>query len=159
MPLKVADPIFTNFEQPIEQTAFYKTYHLTLLKKAKPSDDSGAIYGAKAAGVEVRQDVEDRSTIQTIFFKYYKDGKGWAAFEGKAPCGLQQNMSRITVQKLLGKPDWCVEKGGIGLMAITNSADKWYDAKGNALRVEYEEDDNSIKLISVSSKKYEYGFR
>jgi hypothetical protein len=159
MPDKIKDAIFDNFGKPIEATDLFAKYKLALLKKAKPSDGSGAIYAAKEAGVEVRQDLKDRSTIETIFLKYYVDGKGWKIFAEEAPCGLAQDMSRTTVKKLLGKPDFSVEKGGIGLMAITNSADKWYDTIGNSIHVEYAEDDNSIRLLSISSKKFEDKFR
>jgi hypothetical protein len=159
MPTKIKDAIFDNFEKPIEATELFAKYELQLLRKAKPSDGSGAYYGAKEAGVEVQQSLDDRSTIATIFLKYYVDGRGWKIFTDEAPCGLKQDMSRAAVLKLLGKPDFSVEKGGMGIMAIANSADKWYDAIGNGIRVEYAEDDNSIKMISVASKKFEDRFR
>ena len=152
--MKINDPIFENFNTAFEETNLFKTYKLVLIKKAKKSDDSGAIYADKEQGIEVRLDLQD-NTIETIFIKYYKDGKGWQEFSGKAPCGLSQKSSRADVLKQLGKADWSVEKGGIGLMAIANSADKWFDEIGNGIRVEYAEDDLSIKLISIQSKKLE----
>ncbi len=152
------DPIFDNFNLPLEASNLFKTYKMVLIKKAKKSDDSGAIYADKEQGIEVRLDLQD-NTIQAIFIKFYKDGKGWAIFSNEAPCGLKQENSRADVIKKLGKPDWSVEKGGIGLMAIANSADKWYDEIGNGLRVEYTEDDMSIKMISIQNKKFEDRFR
>ena len=156
--MKINEPIFDNFNNVLEETDLFKIYKLDLIKKAKISDDSGAIYADKEQGIEVRLDLQV-NTIETIFIKYYKDGKGWQEFSGKAPCGLSKNSSRANVIKQLGKADWSVEKGGIGLMAITNSADKWYDEIGNGLRVEYAEDDLSIKLISIQSKKLEDKFK
>ncbi len=156
--MKTNDSIFKNFNTALEETNLFKTYKLLLIKKAKKSDDSGAIYADKEQGIEVRLDLND-NTIETIFMKYYKDGKGWAEFSGKAPCGLSQNCSRAEVLKQLGKADWSVEKGGVGLMAIANSADKWFDEIGNGIRIEYAEDDLSIKLISIQSKKFEDKYR
>ena len=156
--MKINDPIFENFNTAFEETNLFKTYKLVLIKKSKKSDDSGAIYADKERGIEVRLDLLD-NTIETIFIKYYKDGKGWAEFSGKAPCGLSKNSSRADAIKQLGKADWSVEKGGIGLMAIANSADKWFDENGNGIRVEYTEDDNSIKLISIQSKKFENKYK
>lgn len=157
--MAIQDPIFNNFEKAIEQTDIFKKYKFVLTKKAQPSHGSGAVFSDKLAGVEIRQSLEDRSTIDTIFLKMYIDGRGTKAYTGTLPCGLKQIMSRSEVQKLLGKPDFSVEKGGIGLMAITNAADKWYDAIGNGLRIEYETDDKSIKLITIASKKAEDRFR
>ncbi len=158
MSKKLNDQIFKNFEKSIEDTDLYKTYKLVLTQKAKPSDGSGAIFADKENGIEIRQDLDDNS-IETIFIKFYKEGKGWKVFSGKAPCGLKQENSRADALKQLGKPDWSLEKGGKGLMAITNSADKWFDETGNGMRVEYEEDEMSIKLISIQSKKLEDRFR
>ncbi len=156
--MKTNDSIFSNFNQPFEATDLFKTHKFILTKKAKKSDDSGAIYADKEQGIEVRLDLQD-NTIETIFIKYYKDGKGWQEFSGTAPCGLSKNNSRAEVLKQLGKADWSVEKGGIGLMAIANSADKWFDDIGNGIRVEYAEDDLTIKLISIQSKKLEDKYR
>ena len=156
--MKTYDPIFKNFNTPLEETNLFKTYKLELIKKAKKRDDSGAIYADKEQGIEVRLDLQD-NTIETIFIKYYKDGKAWQEFSGKAPCGLSKNTSRADAIKQLGKADWSLEKGGIGLMAIANSADKWFDEIGNGIRLEYAEDDLTIKLISIQSKKLEDKYR
>lgn len=155
---KLNDKIFENFGKQLEETNLFKTYKFTLIQKAKPSDGSGAVYADKANGIEIRQDLDDK-TIETIFIKFFKEGKGWKVFSGNAPCGILQTMSRTEIIKQLGKPDWSLEKGGIGIMAITNSADKWFDESGNGIRVEYAEDDKSIKMISIQSKKFEDKYR
>ena len=156
--MKTNDSIFKNFNKTPEETDLFTTYKLVLIKKAKKSDGSGAIYADKEQGIEIRLDLQD-NTIETIFIKYYKDGKGWQEFSGKAPFSLSKNSSRVDAIKQLGKAEWSVEKGGVGLMAIANSADKWFDEVGNGLRVEYTEDDLSIKLISIQSKKLEDKYR
>lgn len=155
---KISDEIFENFGKPIEETKLYNTYKFTLIQKAKKSDGSGAVFADKENGIELRQDLDD-NTIETIFIKFFKEGRGWAEFTNTAPCGLMKNSSREDVLKLLGKPDWSVEKGGIGLIAVSNSADKWFDEISNGLRVEYAEDDKSIKIITIQSKKLEDSFK
>jgi hypothetical protein len=68
-------------------------------------------------------------------------------------------MSRTAVVELLGKPDFSLEKGGVGIMAILNSADKWFDEAGNSIFVEYATDESSIILVTLQSKRWEDSFK
>jgi hypothetical protein len=142
--------IFEHFRQPVMETQLVKDYAITFWRKAKPSDGSGAYYRNKDAGIELVAEL-DEDAISTIFLT--------PKFTGELPNGLQFNMSRIEVRKLLGQPDWSLEIGGTGILAITNPADKWWLPSGDALRVEYTEDEISIKLLSVASQKTETQYR
>jgi hypothetical protein len=142
--------IFEHFRQPVMETQLVRDYSITLWKKAKPSDGSGARYRNKDAGIELVAEL-DEDAISTIFLT--------PKFTGELPNDLQFNMSRIEVRKLLGQPDWSLEIGGTGILAITNPADKWWLPSVDALRVEYSEDETSIKMLSVASQKTEAQYR
>jgi hypothetical protein len=142
--------IFEHFRQPVMETQLVKDYAITFWRKAKPSDGTGARYRNKDAGIELLAEL-DEDAISTIFLT--------PKFTGELPHNLHFNMSRVEVQKLLGQPDWSLEKGGTGIMAITNSTDKWWLPSGDALRVEYADDETSITMLSVASQKTEARYR
>jgi hypothetical protein len=71
-------------------------------------------------------------------------------YNGIMPLDLHFNMSRKQVQEKLGQPDHTIEKSGVGLMAVTNSADIYIRESNQKVYVQYEEDEQSIRLISLS---------
>jgi hypothetical protein len=132
-------------------------FKLKPISKAKSSHNSGARVGNKALGIEIVTEVKNL-VISTIFL-HNNDDKTYKPFIGELPAGINFNMDRKTVQKLLGKPDWSVEKNGEGIFAILNAADKWFTKKGDAIRVQYAEDESHITLISLSSAQTEKQFK
>jgi hypothetical protein len=128
------------------ETLLAKDYAVACWEKTNPSDGSGARYRNKNASVELLAE-RGEDEISAIFLT--------SQFAGDLPNGLHFKMSRTEVQKLFGKTDWSLKKGGTGIMTITNSADKWWLSGGDALCVEYAEDEKSIKMLSVASIKTE----
>lgn len=148
--------IFDDFVSNLTDAKIYAQYEMSLLKKAKPSDAIGECHGNKAKGIIMysRYTKEDRAKVNAVFL-YGKGHNGIKPFEGALPNGIIFEMSRTEVQKILGKPDWSIEKGGEGIMAIANSADKWFTKNKEGFRVEYDTDDKSISIISLSSAEQE----
>jgi hypothetical protein len=132
-------------------------FKLKPISKAKPSHNSGARFGNKALGIEIVTEVKNL-VISTIFL-HSNDDKAYKPFTGALPAGINFNMDRKMVQKLMGKPGWSVEKNGEGIFAIVNAADKWFTKKGDAIRVQYAEDESHIMLISLSSAQTEKQFK
>jgi hypothetical protein len=134
-----------------------QTFKLKQISKAQRSHGSGARFGNKALGIEIITEVKNL-TVSTIFL-HNNDDKIYKPFTAALPAGITFNMDRKTVQKIMGKPNWSVEKNGQGIFAILNAADKWFTKKGDAIRVQYAEDESHIMLISLSSAKTEELFK
>ena len=148
--------LFDAFLSKLTESEIYKKYEMALLKKAKPSDGIGDYHGNKKLGISIYSRVAktERDQINGIFL-YGKGHKGYESFTDELPFGIKFTNSRAEVLAILGKPDWSIEKGGEGIMAITNSADKWFTANKEGFRIEYATDDKSISLISIHCAKQE----
>ena len=117
------------------------------LSKDKRNSDGDRIYFHNPSlGVEVMTDAKDK--LSTIFFYGKKEGKV-KPFVGNLPCDLTFDMSRSETRLLMGKSIRSGEKGGLGIMAIDRSWDKWENKIGQAIRVEYTEDDTGIFMITL----------
>jgi hypothetical protein len=148
--------LFESFSPPITEAKLYTTYQMSLLKKAKPSDGIGDYHGNKANGISLYSMVakDKRDKINSIFL-YGKGHKGFQPFTGDLPNGISFEMTRTEVKKLLGKPDWSIEIGGVGIMANIASADKWFTKNKEGFRVEYTPDEKYISIISLSCAEQE----
>ena len=154
--MNIQKEILDAFTTKITECALYKKYEMKLLTKAKPSDGIGAYHGNKTFGITMYSRVAktEREEINGLFL-HGKSHRGIKQFVDALPGGISFEMSREEVHKLLGKPDWSIEKGGIGIMAVTNSADKWFTEGKEGFRVEYAVDDKSISLVSIHCAKQE----
>ena len=152
----VKHELFDAFLSKLTAASIYSKYAMALIKKAKPSDGIGDYHGNKKLGISMYSRVSktERDEINGIFL-YGKGHKGYESFSDKLPFGIKFSNNRAEIQTILGKPDWSIEKGGVGIMAITNNADKWYTANNEGFRIEYSTDDNSISLISIHCAKQE----
>ena len=144
------------FASKLTEAKIYMQYEMKLITKAKPSHGMGEFHGNKTKGITLysRVSKEERAQINGIFL-YGNGHKGYKPFADALPNGITFINSREEVKKILGKPDWSIEKGGIGIMAVTNSADKWFTKNKEGFRVEYAPDDKSIVLISMHCAKQE----
>ena len=86
---------------------------------------------------------------------YGKGHKGYESFAGEMPMGIKFSNSRTKILAILGKPDWSIEKSGVGIFAVANIADKWFTANKEGFRIEYATDDKSISLITINCAKQE----
>ena len=154
--MKLNHQLFDAFASKLTESSIYKKYEMKLLNKAKPSDGMGACHGNKSHGITLYSRVPktERDQINGLFL-YGKGHKGIKAFVDLLPGEISFEMSRTEIHKLLGKPDWSIEKGGVGIMAITNSADKWFTDDKEGFRVEYAVDYKSISLVSIHCAKQE----
>ena len=154
--MKRNNQLFEAFDSKVTECSIYKKYEMKLLSKAKPSDGMGACHGNKANGITMysRYTKDERDEINGIFL-YGKGHKGIKPFMDALPGEISFEMSRTEVHKILGKPDWSIEKGGVGIMAVTNSADKWFTDGKEGYRIEYAVDDKSISLVSIHCAKQE----
>ena len=148
--------LFDAFLSKLTEASIYTKYAMGLIKKAKPSDGIGDYHGNKKLGISIysRFTKIERDEINGIFL-HGKGHKGYEVFAGELPLKINFANSRTEIHAVLGKPDWSIEKGGVGIMAITNNADKWYTANNEGFRIEYATDDNSISLISIHCAKQE----
>ena len=148
--------LFEVFDSKITESKLYKKYKMKLIAKAAPSHGFGELHGNKEMGIEVygRLAKAERAELHNIFL-HGKNHKKIKAFADELPGGISFDMSREQVQKTLGKPDWSIEKGGEGIFATTNSADKWFTENKEGYRVEYETDDKRIVLITIICTKQE----
>ena len=153
---EIKHELFDAFLSQLMDAPIYKKYEMSLLKKAKPSDGIGDYHGNKKLGISMysRFVKTERNELNAIFL-YGKGHKGYEVFADELPMGIKFTNSRAEVIAILGKPDWSIEKGGLGIFAVANSADKWFTANKEGFRIEYATDDKSISLISIYCAKQE----
>jgi hypothetical protein len=85
--------------------------------------------------------------VESIFL--YAEGiENFSQYDDALPGGLSFAQSRKKVRKALGDPVFSGEVGGIGLMAIDFSFDR-FESETHYLRVTYVENDASIRLITL----------
>jgi hypothetical protein len=85
--------------------------------------------------------------VESIFL-YAKGIENFSQYDDALPGGLSFAQSRKHVRKALGDPVFSGEVGGIGLMAIDFSFDR-YESETHYLRVTYAENDVTIRLITL----------
>jgi hypothetical protein len=141
----------------IDDASQLEQYNLKQTHKANPSDGSGARFGNKAVGMELQTEVKS-NCIATIFL-HNDDGEKFTPFAGELPNGITMDMDRKTIVKKMGKPAKSWEIEGSGIFAILNAADKWFNQKGDAIRIEYVTDESHIRIISLSSAANEERFK
>ena len=114
--MKLNHQLFDAFASKLTESSIYKKYEMKLLSKAKPSDGIGEYHGNKASGITLYSRVQktERDQINGIFL-YGKGHKGIKPFMDALPGEISFEMSKTEVHKLLGKPDWSIEKGGVGI--------------------------------------------
>ena len=130
-----------------KKLAEQELFILWQLSKDKRNSGGDRIYFQNLSlGIEVMTDAKDK--LNTIFFYGKKQGK-FKPFVGELPCDLTFEMSRPQTRLLMGEPIRSGEKGGLGILAIERSWDKWENEIGQAIRVEYTEDDTGIFMITL----------
>jgi hypothetical protein len=125
----------------------------TLWELSKESQSGNRIYFQNLdLGVELITDVKNK--LNTIFLYGRKVDK-FKPFTGEIPFGLTFKMSQSQTHTIMGKPARNGEKGGVGIMAVERSWDKWENNIGQAIRVEYTEDESSIYQITLMDTELE----
>lgn len=88
-----------------------------------------------------------KSKVESIFL--YSDGvEEFKQYSEKLPGEISFEMSRAQVRKALGEPSLSGEAGGVGLMAIDFSFDR-YESDTHYIRFEYTENDAHIRLVTI----------
>jgi hypothetical protein len=102
---------------------------------------------AKNAGISFALTRDHK--VKTVFL--YSEGlEGFSAYGGALPNGLSLASSRAEVRAAVGDPVMSGEKGGIGLMAIDFSFDRFEDGK-NYMNFQYLPGDKGIHLLVIGS--------
>ncbi len=100
---------------------------------------------AKDAGISFA--LTRKHLVETVFL--YSEGfEGFSAYTGALPMGLSFANSRTEVRTALGEPVRSGEAGGIGLMAIEHSWDR-FEADALYLHIQYQAGDAGILLITI----------
>jgi hypothetical protein len=125
----------------------------TLWGLSKGNRSGNSVYFQNPSlGVEVITDVKDK--LNTIFLYGRKEGK-FKPFTGEIPFGLTFGISQSQTRDIMGEPSRSGEKGGVGIMAIERSWDKWENHIGQAIRVEYTEDEKGIFQVTLMDTELE----
>jgi hypothetical protein len=85
--------------------------------------------------------------VKAIFFKAEGVERS-GQYAGSLPNGRAFSDSRVVVREALGQPTLSGEAGGVGIMAISNSWDRYEDGKFY-LRLEYEKSETSIRMATI----------
>jgi hypothetical protein len=100
---------------------------------------------AKGAGISFALTRDQK--VQTVFL--YSEGfEGFSAYAGALPAGLSLASSRADVRAALGVPVMSGEKGGVGIMAIDFSFDRFEDGE-NYMNFNYLSGDKAINLLVI----------
>jgi hypothetical protein len=102
---------------------------------------------AKQAGVSLA--LTKKHTVQAVFL-YAQSIEGFEHYAGLLPTGLTFSSKRDDVKAALGEAVFSGEAGGIGLMAIEHSFDR-YEHGSHYLRFEYMPGNGSIRLVTIGS--------
>jgi hypothetical protein len=90
-----------------------------------------------------------KHTVKAVFL-YAKDVENFAQYVGPLPAVLTFSSTRNDVKAVLGEAVFSGEAGGIGLMAIEHSFDR-YEHGSRYLRFEYMPGNGSIRLVTIGS--------
>jgi hypothetical protein len=100
---------------------------------------------ARDAGISFALD--KKSKVESIFL--YSDGvEDFKQYSEELPGEILFEMSRAQIRKALGEPGFSGEAGGVGLMAIDFSFDR-YESDIHYIRFEYAEKDAHIRLVTI----------
>jgi hypothetical protein len=100
---------------------------------------------AKGAGISFALTRDQK--VQTVFL--YSEGyEGFSAYAGTLPAGLSLASSRADVRAALGVPVMSGEKGGVGIMAIDFSFDRFEDGE-NYMNFNYLPGDEAVNLLVI----------
>jgi hypothetical protein len=100
----------------------------------------------KKRGVAVWLDHHQRISVIGLHSKGFEKGAGYA---GDLPAGLSWITSREAARSLLGAPESSADAGGVGIMALEFSWDRWALDTGGFIRVEYIAGDSGIRAIQL----------
>jgi hypothetical protein len=100
---------------------------------------------AKQAGISFP--LSRKHTVQSVHL--YSEGvEGFKAYQSALPAGLTFASSRAEVRAALGEPVKSVEPGGVGIMAIEHSLDR-FEAGEYYLSIQYCAGDKTILLVTL----------
>jgi hypothetical protein len=100
---------------------------------------------AKAAGISFSLNADHR--VRAVFL-YGEGVEGFAPYVDALPAGLSLSNSRADVCNVLGEAVMSANPGGVGLMAIDFSFDR-YESGDHYLRFEYVPGDAAIRLVTI----------
>ncbi len=130
----------------IGQPALMLPVYGELFDGAKPVIAGESPYlSNKAAGIEFALYPDHR--VRAVFL-YAADVEDNAQYAGALPADLSFASSRVDVRAVLGDPVFSGEAGGVGLMAIDHSFDRYEDGT-HYLRFEYAPGDTSIRMVTA----------
>lgn len=142
MTFPAAHIVFTWIGQPALSLPVYGE----LFDGVKPEIAGESPYlSAKAAGIEFALYSDHR--VRAVFL-YAGGVEDNAQYVGALPAELSFASSRADVRAALGNPVFSIEAGGVGIMAIDYSADRYEDA-AHYLRFEYAPGDASIRMVTA----------
>lgn len=101
-------------------------------------------------GLGVSMVLPDGETIAAVQL-HSENHEGYSQFSGEIPAGISFAMNRGQVRNLLGLP---VQSGGGGNVVLLGPRPAWdaYKIDEYRLHVEYADDNNSIRLITISTQ-------
>jgi hypothetical protein len=100
---------------------------------------------AKNAGIELVLKADH--TVKAVHL--YAEGiEDFSAYAAPLPAGLSLSSSRASVRAALGDPAMGIDAGGVGLMAIEFTFDR-YEAGDHYLRFEYLKGEAAIRLVTI----------
>jgi hypothetical protein len=102
---------------------------------------------AKQAGMSFA--LTKKHTVKAVFL-YAQSIEGFERYAGALPAGLTFSSNRDEVKAALCEAVFSGDAGGIGLMAIEHSFDRYEDS-GYYLRFEYMPGNGSIRLVTIGS--------
>jgi hypothetical protein len=132
-------PLLNALGQPISTELLHDWFD------AKPAQGEWML--SKSKGVSAVFDHHHRLTA----WNYYTKGiePGAKEYVGELPGTLTWATSRAQARKIFGPPESSGEVGGVGLMAIEFSWDRWHLDTGAFIRCEYAPNDASIRQIQL----------
>jgi hypothetical protein len=98
----------------------------------------------KKQGVAVWLDHHQRITAIGLHSKGFEKGAGYT---GDLPADLVWATSRIAARTSFGPPESSGDAGGVGIMAVEFSWDRWALDTGGFMRIEYTAGDSGIRAI------------
>lgn len=102
---------------------------------------------ASDAGIELV--LSKKHTIEAIHL-FNGAAEGFCRYSGLFPLDIDFDMTRAHVRLKLGKPAMSAEAGGIGIMAIEHSFDRYEDDRFY-IRIQYEAGDSAVALITLGT--------
>ena len=103
-----------------------------------------------ATGAGLSFALHEDHTVRAVFL-YAAGVEGFDQYAAPLPAGLAFRDDRAKVRAALGEPAMNGEAGGVGLMAIEFSFDR-YEPNEHYLRFEYLADDRGIRLVTIGRR-------